>query len=415
MSNVFRTSAILLSLSLLVSCASVSKSDAPSASQNPLGIKDGAYSALKNRSLLRKGNNFRLKAAIDKLNSGGTIYVTALGGSVTEGAGPKDFHNGYAYVFAQMLEEKYSDKGGSVILNNAGLSGTPSTLGLLRYEQDVEKESEQVPDILIVEFAVNDGQRTDDRAFEEIIRKTLLKNKKTAVIALYSAALYPNRQEIMEETASYYKIPAVSVADAVQWGTGTYLFESKDFFADIVHPTKEGHKIMADCLMNLILNTENAGYDKEAKVPDMHLKPAVFEGFTAIKPGDSVIKDAGPFTLTDSQCQIARKTGLSNFENNFYKKAEYSDGSIILELECKTFVLVYKENGAWNGLDFGTAEIFVDGTLAAKCNGSPKNGWNNCVIKPLIEGTKKAKHTVEIKMEKGSESKAFTIVTMGWS
>ncbi len=33
----------------------------------------------------------------------------------------------------------------------------------------------------------------------------------------------------------------------------------------------------------------------------------------------------------------------------------------------------------------------------------------------FIKEQKKAKHTVEIKMEKGSESKAFTIVTMGWS
>lgn len=41
---------------------------------------------------------------------------------------------------------------------NAGLSGTPSKLGILRLDRDVLAYE---PDICFIEFAVNDGTETD--------------------------------------------------------------------------------------------------------------------------------------------------------------------------------------------------------------------------------------------------------------
>lgn len=38
----------------------------------------------------------------------------------------------------------------------AGVGGTPSQLGMIRYERDILRDGRVEPDIVIVEFAVND-------------------------------------------------------------------------------------------------------------------------------------------------------------------------------------------------------------------------------------------------------------------
>ena len=55
---------------------------------------------------------------------------------------------------------------------NAGLSGTPSVLGVVRAERDLFGEKQ--PDIIFIEFAVNDGgdQQYKD-CYESLVKKCL--------------------------------------------------------------------------------------------------------------------------------------------------------------------------------------------------------------------------------------------------
>ena len=48
-------------------------------------------------------------------------------------------------------------------------------------------------------------------------------------------------------------------------------------------------------------------------------------------------------------------------------------------------------------------------------DGGKAGGWCNCVPVYIIDEEVAAKHTVEIKMADGEESKGFTIVAMGYS
>ena len=68
-------------------------------SDNGLGISDSKYQEIIKKSLVTTGNNHLVKQVLAKLNAGQEIIVAAIGGSVTEGAGPQDFHDGYAYQF----------------------------------------------------------------------------------------------------------------------------------------------------------------------------------------------------------------------------------------------------------------------------------------------------------------------------
>ena len=113
---------------------------------------------------------------------------SALGGSVTEGAGPQNFRDGYAYQFCRKLNASYtSNNGEKVHVAYAGLSGTPSSLGLTRYESDVVQRLGHLPDLLIIEFAVNDeGDETKGDCYESLVRKVLNLPWKPAVILLFS-------------------------------------------------------------------------------------------------------------------------------------------------------------------------------------------------------------------------------------
>ena len=218
----------------------------------PLNLNQTNYEKILEESIVSKGNNYRLKTVIEKMKKGQKVWVAALGGSVTEGAGPANFTDGYAYQFFRALKDNFTpDEGKNFNFNNAGLSGTSSILGLVRYDSDVTEICGRSPDLLIIEFAVNDdGSESTQIAFEGIVRKVLLANPETAIIALYSAADYGNTMAQKKPVADYYSIPQVNMLKSVKESIDKKLFTHDEYFTDNVHPTLEGHQLVTACLIN---------------------------------------------------------------------------------------------------------------------------------------------------------------------
>ena len=120
----------------------------------PFKISEANYQTMIEKSIVSTGNNARLKKVLAKICNGEKVNVAAIGGSVTEGAGPAKFTDGYAYQFFHALKAKYAPGDGkNLSFNNAGLSGTGSLLGIVRYQHDVV-EVGNIPDLLIVEFDI---------------------------------------------------------------------------------------------------------------------------------------------------------------------------------------------------------------------------------------------------------------------
>ena len=379
---------------------------------NPYKIENSTYEEILASSVMSYGNNYRLKRFIKKLNEGDDVYIACLGGSVTEGAGPANYKDGYAYKFCDSLKNRFSIKDEKMHFVNAGLSGTPSPLGLLRYGQDVVSALGRAPDLLIVEFAVNDGSEWSDcRAFEQIIRGALESDESTAVIALYSAAQYMNSQGVKHAVSSYYGVAEISVQNA--FNKRKNLFSVKQFFTDVVHPTKEGHAFAADCLMSFIIQTENRAADSAVAVPAEYLKKPPFSNFKQIVKDDEYVKiEKGSFKFSDLQTQGTKKSTAGNFPNNWYHMPVADVEPFIMKINCKALFFVYKENAKWNNVPFGSAEIYVDGKKVAVVDENSANGWNNSIIKLIIDEKTAYEHEVRIVPQK---NKAFTIVAMGYS
>ena len=234
-----------------------------------IGLTPGseAYVQNLNNSIVTTGNNYRVKKLLEKLKAGKTVYVAAISGSVTEGGGPEDYLDGYAFQFAEKLQKAFP--AAKVVFDGAGLSGTPSSLGVVRYEKDVVKTLGHSPDLLIIEFAVNDGDDcTGTRGFERIIRNVLEAENDGAVIPVYAHASYENNQATQMPVADFYKLPQISLKNALKNpDVQIDLAGGGEYFTDYAHPTTEGHGFMADCLMNLLKVIDNMNEDKKYEVP----------------------------------------------------------------------------------------------------------------------------------------------------
>lgn len=388
------------------------------AAENPFKFADSKYEEMVKSALVDSGNNFRLKNCIEKIKKGEKVCVAAIGGSVTEGAGPQDFKDGYAYQFFNALKKTYAPKNGAnVFFNNAGLSGTPSLLGKLRYESDVTQVLGQVPDILIVEFAVNDGgEEIFKRSFEALVRDALLANPQTAVIALYSAATYGNSAAQKKPVANYYNIPQIDMLPVVEKAINDKTFTKEDFYTDIVHPTKKGHTLMCDSLMYLFKVVDSAKQDSAVDVPQKPLAQKSLSGMIRILGDDENVKiSKGSFNTVDKDCQTLKKTGKSDFPVNWHKKQNSaSSDPLKMEIKCKSLAFTYKVQGSWMSEKFGKAQVYVDGKLVNTFDGAKEGGWNNCEILMIIDEAETKNHTVEVKMLPSAAKLGFTIVAMGY-
>ena len=388
---------------------------------NPFKINDANYQQMMDKAIVNTGNNARMKKVLAKIRAGEKVYVTALGGSVTEGAGPAKFTDGYAYQFFNALKAKYAPGDGkNVYFNNAGLSGTGSLLGTVRYLHDVV-EVGNTPDLIIIEFAVNDnGDTVCQRTFEALIREALTANPDCAVIALYCIASYGNTAEQKKPVADFYSVPQINMLPVVKEAISNKVFTNEQYLTDYAHPTFEGHKFMCDSLMNLVDKLDKAKADAVIPVPEKFFKEPAFFGIKRIYPDNkdpNVKITAGDFTETDRKCQTLKKTNASDFPENWKKKlnAKSENVPFKMELTCKNLIFVYKGQASGDPEKFGKAEVYVDGRKVATYDGGKEGSWNNCEPHLIIDERTAAKHTVLVKMAPGSEKLGFTIVTMGYT
>ena len=382
-----------------------------------IGVEDDWYQIMLTKAQMNVGNNLRLKEVIRKAQAGEKITIGAIGGSITEGAGATRYQECYAYQTYQKFKDEYSSGDGSnVSFVNAGVGGTPSTFGIMRYERDIVlrvTDPDALPDIVLVEYAVNDyAEPTKHACYESLIKSILDQPNNPVVILVF--AVFPDGftlQNELEKIGTTYDLMMVSTKDAVfpyidkQW-------TSKEFFFDIYHPTTLGHTVMADC----IINTIKTAAEKETSTEDIELDvPAAYgTQYVGIK---TIFKDSyeeninlsvGSFSENDPKVYANYPIGKL-YEQNFYHTS--GTESLTFTTNCKNLLLAYR---AVNDANFGAIDIYVDGTKVKTINGNT-GSWGQSVTELIFSNPTSAEHRIEIKMAEGSESKKFTITCMGYT
>lgn len=202
-----------------------------------------------------------LPHAFAKLNAGQPVTVVWLGGSITAGAGASDGEKtSYRALVGDWLKTAFPR---SAVTNiNAAIGGTGSDLGAFRLGRDVLTHG---PDLVFVEFAVNDGSAPEamiDRAMEGIVRQIRRADSKTDICFVYTfvegqlpefaAGRLTRAVQRDEVVAAHYGIPSVNMAVPATQQLLQGTMTKEQFSKDGVHPTDAGYKIYADALIGFL-------------------------------------------------------------------------------------------------------------------------------------------------------------------
>ncbi|MEK3746777.1 SGNH/GDSL hydrolase family protein [Paenibacillus sp. FSL E2-8871] len=394
----------------------------------PVAFESNEYQKIITQSLLHAGNNKRLKAAINKAIKGEEVTIAYIGGSITQGAGAKPIHTEcYAYQSYLRFKDLFGTKGGENIhFVKAGVGGTPSELGVIRYERDILRDGFVTPDIVVVEFAVNDeGDETKGNCFESLCLKILSADHQPAVILLFSVFMNDwNLQDRLSPIGRHYNLPMVSVKDAVSEqfrlskAEGN-IISKRQFFYDIYHPTNEGHRVMADCLAYLFTETHKSLMNEDEILLDQ--RPVIGNDFagTLLLDRKNYIDagkiEVGGFSGIDTDLQRvemdADSHGTPEFPHNWMHSRASGEESFKLTITSKNLILVYKDSGS---SEFGKADIFVDGSLAVTVD-PHVNNWTHCNPVILYQNEASSEHQIEIKMVPEDQDKCFTILGFGYT
>ena len=388
----------------------------------PVQFDSEAYRKMIAGSLVSTGNNYRLKKVIEKCKRGEDVTIAYIGGSITQGAGGKPINTMcYAYRSYAAFCEMFSPCGGdNVHYVKAGVGGTPSELGMVRYDRDVTNDGEIEPDLVVVEFAVNDeGDETKGVSFESLVMKILQAKQAPAVLLNFAVFMNDwNLQDRLQPIGERYELPMVSVKDAVvpQFETNEVITK-RQFFYDIYHPTNDGHRIMADCIAYLFdavdkeeMATEDISLNKEP-VYGIQFKDLVrFDRKNADEYAE--ISQTG-YDACDTEIQYVERdmdlNGSPEFSDNWMNDGSVSGAEFKMNLTCKNLVAVIKDSGS---SEFGTADIYVDGKVVKSIN-PLDNGWAHCNPQILIDESESGEHEVIFRMKQGDEGKKFTILGFG--
>ena len=394
----------------------------------PVEFGSEAYQAMIQSSLMQTGNVYRMKRAIEKARNGEDVTIAYIGGSITQGAGAKPIAaNSYAYRSYEAFKRRFGKDGGANIrFVKAGVGGTPSELGLTRYEDDLLRGGTVCPDILIVEFAVNDaGDETNGVCYESLVLKAMKGPGNPAVILLFSVFMDDyNLQENLSKVGYCYDLPMVSIKNAVtpQFYEERPVITKRQFFYDLYHPTNEGHQIMADCLDELFAAAD-AAEPTEADV-DLEREPAIGNRYQTIKAFGKddaaehkavTFLSAGSFTETDTALQCVEKDTdafvTPEFPDHWMHAAGQGTESFRMTICCKDLLLVYKDSG---DPSFGCVDVYVDGTLTRSIN-PLEVGWNHCNAVIVYRGEESTVHQVELRLNPEDGSKNFTVLGFGYT
>ena len=177
-----------------------------------------------------------------KLAAGQPVTIAFLGGSITQNGGA----GGFVSMVPAWIESHAA--GVKVTTINAGLAATGSDLGAQRIDRDVLVHR---PDLVFVEFAVNDSDRDCAGDMEQIVQKIRAADARTDIVFLYSvmdwtlprleAGGYPPSVKRHESVAERHGLATVALgfdaARKVRLGEWTW----SNFSADACHPTADGY------------------------------------------------------------------------------------------------------------------------------------------------------------------------------
>lgn len=196
------------------------------------------------------------------------VVIAYLGGSITQGTGASNEGTSYRGISQKILVSEIQKRGARAIVKAAPIGGTGSQYGAYRIGSQLLNQN---PDLLVVEFAVNDFAIPPREhmpgmieGMEGIVRQALRKNPHMGIVFFYTTkakfqsdyyakGLLPESVAAHHQVAQHYGILEVHTGPIVEEGLKAGTYTEQSFFKDGIHPTDIGHALYAKALTDAIL------------------------------------------------------------------------------------------------------------------------------------------------------------------
>ena len=209
-----------------------------------------------------------LENTLFRLKHDKKLTVGYFGGSITAGAGASNGEKtSWRGLSAAWLREKFPEA--EIKTVNAAIGGTGSMLGIFRMENDLLSGK---PDLVFVEFSVNDGLGSYDEILansETIVRKIFASNPYADIIYVHTTTkgisdrVSAGSEYIARSAHSAvmhrYGVPQIDVGEILR--TRVLLSGSdsegswKALTIDTVHPNDSGYRIYEDAIEEFLEKT----------------------------------------------------------------------------------------------------------------------------------------------------------------
>jgi lysophospholipase L1-like esterase len=232
-----------------------------------------------------------------KIEQSHALTIGYFGGSITEGAGASNAAvTSWRALTTAWFRQQFPVA--KITEVNAAIGGTGSDLGAFRCQRDLLSKK---PDLVFIEFAVNDFGATDARAafYEGIVRQILRANPAADIVLVYTVSkaadsypqgVVPHTVAYEQKIADHYDLPSVNIGQALsramQQGQGTWLTLSKD----TTHPNDAGYRICEDAMIAFLQAHRQDVAELPAPIPaplnpDPVENPAMIDAWTLRAPG----------------------------------------------------------------------------------------------------------------------------------
>lgn len=347
-----------------------------------------------------EGDLTRLAKVMRKAQAGEEITVATIGGSITEGYSSSTFGNCYATIFYSWWESCFPDTKVNYI--NAGIGGTPSYLGVHRVKQDVLDHN---PDVVIVEFSVNDGaDNFYKKSYDNLVRKIMLSENEPAVMLVFTTQEDGTNAQDNDALIGFkYRLPMISYGNAVLPSIENGEFTWADISPDNVHPNDRGHAIIGELLYTYL----NDVYSRLDEIPE-EVTPFDFGSLT--KESYLNADMLGPEEITPSQLGSFKEARINTYFTKSWHTATGQESIIFENVEAANIGICFQRTTDGT---YGQYDVYVDGELVKTLDGDFKNGWGSAIESvEVYVSDEPALHTIEIKKTPESTADLFTVLRL---
>lgn len=354
------------------------------------------------KAIVHEGDSTRLIHVMQRAKQGKDLVIGFIGGSITQGYAASKPENSYAQLVLQWFVKQFPTSKVSCV--NAAIGGTNSIFGVHRVDADLlEKE----PDIIFVEYSVNDMDCRDYvRPYDALLYKLLSQKKCPAVVVFNTMKLDDgkNTQDNHNLIAQKYNLTTISAKNAlwedIRRGDVVYTYYGQDE----LHPNDTGHARYAQLIIGKLESVRKNSEEMGEIISNV-------SGLSKClcPPNDNGYIDAIKWTNRDIQPIINNhwnidtegRSQLSDLFNEGWKTS-VGGARILFEVEAGCLILQYKKTVNHGGsisvkIDGNEKEFVIDSDFS--------NGWGDTVGEVLLYDLEKgSKHCIDIIMQNSASN-----------